>query len=283
MRAYLKTRGDVAGYEAVADAVKAVETVAASNIQRSRNAALSQSAYISAVSGILAAFRRHHSFEDSRLTRPRAAGDRVLMILSSDRGMVGGLYSRVVATAQQIAGDYDRLVSVGEKATKHARDEGLELSAALAGIPDRAQTEEIEALSGQAVHEFLEGGWRSVDILYPRFASLAVQEPTVVPFLPFHFTAAPDAPPEGPLGLPILDPSGNAVADELLARFAALYFHSIAAEAKLSEFAARTLAMEQAGNKARQRIEQVKLRYFKERRRDFSRKQIESFFAHRAL
>lgn len=284
MRAYLQVRSDIEGYRAVVDAVKAVETVAASHIQRLRNATLAGDSYVETVRSMLAAFSRHHSFAGNRLLCPKAEGDRVLVVLGGDRGMVGGLYGALIAEAVSRRAGYDRVVTVGERMEKYAREEGITLTTALPGPSDDVYGKETQDLSDLILGGFLDGDWRSVDILHAKFISLGVQQPVITGFLPFNFTETAARPAEtAPLGLPLFVPASSAVADALLKRFAALFFYSLVSEAKLSEFAARTLAMENAGNKAQEQIERARLDYFKERRRDFSQKQIESFFAHRAL
>ncbi len=285
MRAYLQIRNDIDGYGAVADTVRAVETVAASNIQRIRNATLSRSAYVEELRAILASFSRHFPLERGRLPRRASAGSRALLVLGGDRGMVGGLYNGLIGALAAARGNYDKVVVVGERVAKYAHEEGIAIDEVLPGIPDRAAREDTAPVSDRAIAEFQDGDWRQVDVLYARFSSLTVQAPGIDTFLPFTFSPAQAAEPETgqPLGLPIFRPSIGGVAEELLKRYAALFFHSIASEAKLSEFAARTVATENAAAKAEEQMGRSRLKYFKERRRDFSQKQIESFFAHRTL
>ncbi len=284
MRAYLQIRNDIEGYGVVADTVRAVETVAASNIQRIRNATLSRNAYIDQLRSMLAAFSRHYPLERGRLPRKTEAGVRVLMVIGGDRGMVGGLYNSLVGALAEARGRYDRIVAVGERIAKYALEEGIKVDETLPGVPDSVAREDTGAVSDRAIDEFQNGDWREVDILYSQFSSLTVQTPDIDQFLPYAFTSEDTEPAEdAPLGLPIFSPSKDGVAENLLKRYAALFFHSIASEAKLSEFAARTVAMENAGAKAQEQMDKARLQYFKERRRDFSQKQIESFFAHRSL
>jgi len=51
-------------------------------------------------------------------------------------------------------------------------------------------------------------------------------------------------------------------------------------ETKLSELAARTAAMEHAAETTKKLIHQLKINYFKERRRSATQKQLESFVVH---
>ncbi len=281
MRSYLQTMADIEGLQSVADAVKAVEKTAASNIRRLRLAAPSQEEYVAEVRRLLQDFLSYRSLPDNPLLRTKEEGGAMLIAIFGNRGLVGGLYNTLAERLMKLKDGYDRVIVVGDRGVRVFREAGLAAEAFLPGPSDRLASQELADISRFAVTEFESGRARSVDILYPRFVSLAQQEPHVTPFLPLALTRPPGAPPNP--GLPIFAPSAEAVADQLIRRYLAMFFMAVMSEAKLSIFAARTLAMENAGALAEGEVRKVTLKYFKERRRDLTQKQIQSFIAHRTL
>ncbi len=281
MRTYVQTKGDIGGLQAVSDAVKAVEMVAASHIHRLRKAALSLEEYVIELRQMLGEFTSYHAIGDNPLLRRKTDGEAMLIVVIGDRGLVGGLYNEIISELGRIRGRYGRIIVVGGRGDRLMREEGMRPERTLPAPSDLMTGAESAAISDFALTEFEGGRARSVDVLYSKFVTLAVQRPHVSAFLPFEMGDVPAADAEP--GIPIFEPSKRHVADELLRRYIGMFFSAILSEAKLSEFAARTVAMEHAGSQADDEVRKVTLRYFKERRRDISRKQIESFFAHKAL
>ncbi|MDD5251972.1 MAG: F0F1 ATP synthase subunit gamma [Patescibacteria group bacterium] len=284
MPTYLDFHDDVTALEDVTEAVKAMEMSAASHVQRERRVTTSMQEYVDVVVGLTAAFARRYRLADHPVFMPKSDGVDLLFIVGGERGLVGGLYTELVRRYEREEKKYGRIVAVGRRSAQWLVDEGIkpdEVMAASEGSPDRQQS---AALAKYALDGFLNGDLRSVDFLFPKFVSLSVQQPEIRAFLPFVLPHEIDPGTAADLpGWPVLAPGRSAVADGLLRRYLDYVVFGVLAEANLSEFAARTVAMEEAGAQAEREIKRLRLRYFKERRRFMSQKQAESFFALRTV
>ncbi len=125
--------------------------------------------------------------------------------------------------------------------------------------------------------------YEQIDIIYPSFISLAEQKCLVVPFLPFSFEGdlTKKRKESEELGLPIFEPSKVRIFRQALEKYIKVFLYKIILEAKLSEFSARTVAMEHASEKTKKLIARLNLSFRKERRRLVTQRQIESFSVHK--
>lgn len=281
MPKYLRIKTEIEGVSALSEAVRAVEVVAASHIHQLRKAAGVLQDYIADVRRVLVDVSAFYALEKHPLLRPKEHGSRVLIVVTGDRGLVGGLYLSVLEAFAEARSRYDRIAVIGEAGKRLFDDEGFRADDVLPDVSPSVTAEEAGKISGYALGQFVEGDAAAVDVLYPRFVSIAEQRPTIAPFLPFAIGSVNDGAPSS--GLPIFEPSRSAVADRLLRVYVGLFFTALLSEAKLSEFSARTVAMEHSAAQADGQVRSATFRYFKERKRDLSRSQIESFFAHKSI
>ena len=149
------------------------------------------------------------------------------------------------------------------------------------GISNVSQREEVERITNYIFDKFKKETFSQVDILYPKFLSLAEQEPSFVQFLPFEFK--PTKEKSYAKGLPIFEPTKEKIFSELLRKYIGIFFYKIVMEVRLSEFSARTVAMEHATVKTENIVKRLTLDYAKHRRRTATKRQLESFIAHKII
>jgi len=314
MPKYTKIKQQIVGIEAVAESVKASEDVAASRLHLLRNVTGNLRDYVDDLRRMLEAFAVHHELATNRFFHAGSGGSRLLLAIGFDRGLTGGLDNRLTEATVAVASEYDRVVAVGQRLVRKLTEEGIGLAKELPAPSDQVTDEECSAISQFAIDAYVSGQASQVDVLIPEFESLAVQTPGRLPFLPLqsnHLTDVGDvstlgravgrdqaatpvrgvgrdqtagtgrrAAMPGGDGWPLFLPSPREVADGLIQTYLRMFFKSRLTEAKLSELAARTVACEHAATQAQDQADAMTNRYFKERRRELSRRQIESFFAH---
>jgi F-type H+-transporting ATPase subunit gamma len=218
--------------------------------------------------------------------------------LTGDKGLVGGLWHGLVNAFLENDKRYGPVIVIGVKGENHLTEENVQILKFFAGISDIPQKEEIEHITDYIFNEFRKGALARVDILYPRFMSLAEQRPLVIPFLPFEFTPLKIDDHDGRniskgseltedkgrgTGIPIFEPSKRKIFDRLLRKYIGIFFHKIVMETKLSELSARTVAMEHASSKTNEFVQKIIFDYMKERHRAVTQKQLESFVVHKII
>ncbi len=284
MKKYLIYKNQITGFKDVQRTVKVVEKAAASHIHFLKKRVENLSEYENEIKRVLARIQAFGLNEKNFLLREKKAGSNLLLIIGGNKGIVGGLYHDLTAAFLENANRYEEIWVLGEKITEYLGEEGIktkQITYDIAGLPE---SEEIRKLSAALFVSFQNPALRRIDVLYPQFISPAEQNPVFVKFLPFNLFSEEILEKSGNgEGLPIFETSQKEVFTGLLRKYANVFFTQIVLEAKLSEFAARTVAAEHAAAKTREIIKALNLDFLKERRREITQKQLESFVGHKTL
>jgi F-type H+-transporting ATPase subunit gamma len=274
MRTYSAYQDEIRGFEELSDTVKAEEKIAATSVHTLEVEVENLHAYMSLIGSVLRRLSLFYENYTHPLLRKHAKGSAALLVLTGDKGLVGGLWQGMVEMCLRGAGEYQAIIVSGLKGKSLLDEEGCPVAASFA-------RDDIESMSNYVLEGFTSETFSRVDVLYPQFLSLLQQAPIVVPFLPFTFPAAPSPrAPEPAFGFPLYEPSARAMFVELLKKYIDVYLHVIILEAKLSELSARTLTMEHAHDKTDELLRALRLSLTKERRHAITQEQLESFSAH---
>jgi len=281
MKTYLNYKNQIQGFSDVADTVKIVEKIAASRIHFLKQKTANLNIYAAEIKKVMARLSVFHQKKEHPFLKKRKSGKKALVILAGDKGLVGGLWHGIAAAFLENRKSYQSIIAVGAKAQNYLKEEALPIAKSFAGLSDNPAKEEIEQIANYIFAEFRKGGFWQADILYPRFISLAQQQNEFIQFLPFDFGLSKEK--QEAAGLPIFEPSKKAIFDKLLQKYIRVFFHKIMMETKLSELAARTVAMEHASVKTDEFVQKFIFDYKKERLRFMTQKQMESFAAHKII
>ena len=285
-KSYIAYKNMAEGFSDVSETVKTVEKIAASAVHFLKRKVSALDSYAAETEKILARLSLFLREEDSPFFREGKGGGATLVVLTGDKGLVGGLWHKVVNAVLNGAERYQSLVVVGAKGEGYLKEEGAPPAKLFPGFSDAPEEAEIKSVADYVLGEFGKGRFSRVDIAYPGFVSLAEQEAVLVPFLPFGFfpeeKGRVSAARKSPAGFPIFEPSKKEFFDRLLLKYIGVFFRKIAMETKLSELSARTVAMEHASAKTDELIKKLKINCAKERRRRITRGQLENFAAREA-
>jgi ATP synthase F1 gamma subunit len=267
MKKYLLYQKQIAGFKDLEETVKVVEKAAASQIHFLKKRVSTLSEYKSGIKLQLGRFLEFSGEVDHPLLAARKAGERALLVIAGDRGIVGGLYHELVNQFLVEKSRYQKVFVLGRKAKEYLSEEKVSVE---------------QFVYSEFLARFQGGRFRSVDILYPQFVSLAEQRPARVRFLPFKMldSASPFGRGEG---WPIFEPSKEQIFDSLLQKYIGVFFREITLEAQLSEFSARTVTAEHAASKTKEIRQSLRLSFLKERRTAITQKQLESFVVHETV
>jgi len=281
MKSYITYKNQTQGIKDVSETVKTVEKIAASSVHFLKQKVSNLNFYATETERVLARLSLFYQEKDHPLLQKREAGRETLVILTGDKGLVGGLWHGVVNTFLENTKQYQIVIVIGAKGENYLKEESIPIIKSFTHIPDILQKEEVEHVSDYIFDEFKKRTFSRVDILYPQFISLAEQTPNLTQFLPFEFKLTKEK--KNGKGLPIFEPSKQKVFDQLLQKYIGIFFYKIIMETKLSELSARTVAMEHAAAKTEEFIQKLTLDYTKQRRRIITQRQLEIFAAHKIL
>ena len=252
-----------------------MQFVAASKLRRAQDSTLAARPYSDLLDEILADLAAVLGGEEHPLLRRRDEGKRLIVLVTSDRGLAGALNTNVVRfVSKEIvahAGELE-LVSIGRKGRDAMRRARVPIVAHFAGFGDRPALADILPLARLIADEYEAGTYNQVDILFTRFVSTLVQRADMVQLLPIK-------PSLDTRGIPgsqfIFEPAPYEVLNELLPRYLGTRLFQTALESSASFFSSQMVAMKNATENADELIEDLTLSYNKARQANITRELIE--------
>ena len=254
---------------------RAMQFVAASKLRRAQDATLAARPYAEKLDEVLADLAAVLGDEHHPLLARPSGGTRLLVVITTDRGLAGPLNTNTIRFALKEAVEHEgRLtaVTVGRKGRDAIRRSGIPIAAHFNGFGDKPSFADVTPLSRLVSDDFLAGTYGQIDLVYPRFVSTLVQRPTADPLLPIR--PGPDAP-----GVPgnqfIFEPNPAAVLHQLLPRYVATRVYQAILETTASEMSSKMVAMKSATENAEELIDDLNLSYNKVRQANITREMIE--------
>ena len=253
-----------------------MQFVAASKLKRAQDSTLAARPYSEKIDEVLADLAAVLGTDEHPLLATRTEGKRLLVLITSDRGLAGPLNTNTIRFAARAITEHEgdlAVVSVGRKGRDAMRRARVPLDAHFAGFGDRPTFADIIPLARLVTDGFVSGELGRIDLVYPRFVSTLVQRPTVEALLPISPAA------DTAVGIPgnqfIFEPNPGAVLEQLLPRYVATRLFQAVLEAKASEESSRMVAMKNATENADDLIADYTLAYNKVRQANITREMIE--------
>jgi F-type H+-transporting ATPase subunit gamma len=275
-----------------AQITKAMQMVAAAKMRKAQQAALVGRPYAELMNAILAeAAPRIAGFEHP-LMKTREVKKRAVIVVSSDRGLCGGLNGNLMREAGKLDKNTTVFICAGKKGGQFIARTKRNLAAEFS-YKDTPTFAEARAISKFAQDLFLKGEADSVDVLFTQYISTLVQQPKTIPFLPVGKIKAVTAgvgaaeqelPSAGPRTDTFeFEPDEPTVLGALLPHSLNFQMHQILLEAKASEQSARMVAMKNATDNAKQIIKDLTLEYNKLRQANITKELLEITTAQMAV
>lgn len=254
---------------------RAMQFVAASKLKRAQDATLAARPYSDMIDEVLADLATVLGGEDHPLLAEREGGKRLIVLITTDRGLAGPLNTNTIRFAAREITEYPgdlTVVTVGRKGRDAMRRAGVPMEAHFAGFGDRPTFADVIPLARLITDDFLEGKIGRVDLIYSRFVTTLTQRPEMDQLLPVQ-------PSEDTAGIPgnqfIFEPDAGTVLRQLLPRYVATRLFQAVLESKASEESSRMVAMKNATENAEELIEDLTLSYNKVRQSNITREMIE--------
>ena len=254
---------------------RAMQFVAASKLKRAQDATLQSRPYAAKIDEVLADLAAVLGGEDHPLLAQREGGTRLIVLLTSDRGLAGSLSTNVIRKASEeitATGGELKVVTVGRKGHAAMRRAHVPIAATFDGYGERPAFSSVIPLARLLTDDYITGTYSRIDLIYPRFVSTLVQRPAVERLLPVE-------PSEDSDGIPgnqfIFEPNPDEVLRQLLPRYVATRVYQAALELTASFYSAQMVAMKNATENAQELIEDLTLTYNKVRQANITREMIE--------
>ena len=253
---------------------RAMQLVAASKMRRAQDAVLASRPFEEKLRSVLNELAPYADPEISPLLRTREIKRVGVVLITSERGLVGPmntiLLRQVLRFAeQQPAASY---IGVGKKGINSLRRLRAPIVAEFT-VPDRPSTDDTNAIARAAVDEFTSGNVDEVYLAFTKFINTIRQEPTVRRLLPLVPEVVET---EGAAAVQYLfEPDPETVLGQILPRLVEVSVYQAILESKASQFSAQMVAMRNATDAAGDLIGELTLAANKARQTRITKEMLE--------
>ncbi len=267
-------RARIKSVESTKKITRAMELIAASRIIKAQQRAQAAAPYARELTRAVSAVATYSNVDHPLTTEPENPRRAAILIVTSDRGLAGAYSSSVLKEAERLAEklrgegkEVDTYIT-GRKGVAYFGFRRRPIVESWTGFSDQPTYDVAREIGDRLIEAFLtetpEGGSASSDegagvdevhVVYARFRSMLVQEPTAVRLLPLEVVEGEERPPaEEVLPLYEFEPSAAEVLDGLLPRYVQSRIYFALLQAAASELAARQRAMKSATDNAEELI-----------------------------
>jgi F-type H+-transporting ATPase subunit gamma len=244
---------------------KAMQLVAASKLRRAQDAVAGPRAYAEMARQILTRLRHNSTGEsESHLFMARPIKNRLLVVITSDRGLAGAYNSNVIrrmiseARADRDKGIKTSVVVIGRQAAHAAgRIQDFDVRAVYQELPDKPDADNLRPILNTVVGLFADQEVDAVDIICTKFISTITQEVRVSRLLP----AGVDEDEEVAHEAATIEPSAEVLLRSVTMRLLDAQIYQALLEASASEHSMRMIAMKNATDNASDIIDDLTLEY----------------------
>lgn len=273
MATLLTLRRRIKSAQNVAKATKAMQMIAASNLRKAQNAALSSRPYVGKLTTLAQdVSKKAGEVKHPYITPPGMTRKTLVVALSPDKGLCGGLITNLLKEFFNYAknGPDSTYIVIGKKLENQIIKLKSEVLATFVFGTTLPKFDAVFPIVKLVNDQYLSGNVTSVKVLYTDFGSVFSQTPKIANLLPISLENTEEATPvkseeSSEASFQLYEPSISELLPSLLNHYLEMSLYQFLLESYLSEQAARMFAMQNATNNAKDIIEGFKLEYNKTR------------------
>ncbi|MDP2632320.1 MAG: ATP synthase F1 subunit gamma [Candidatus Curtissbacteria bacterium] len=259
----------------------AMELVSAAKMRKSQEAALASRPYTGALTEILNEVKSK-SEKSHTLLKTKDAPNKMIILITSDRGLVGGLNINLFREIAKSELKNIKFVVVGKKGQNFAAKTGSDLIAGF--VSDEQETLDLaRTLTKIAVDAYQNSEVNSVRIMYPNFQSTVKQIPALTQLLPIEMQTVNSESSTVNHSDLLLEPSADRILESILPHFVLTKIYQTLLEAKASEHSARMVAMKNATDAASDLVDDLTLTYNQARQEAITKELLDIITAQSAF
>lgn len=262
-------RSQIASIQNTQKITKAMEMVAASKMKKAQDQMTRARPYADKISNVIAHLAQAHPEYSSEFFNQREVKKKGYIIISSDRGLCGGLNNNLFKLiVETIEDDKKKDIKpafslIGSKATSFFQRMGGDVMAQTAQLGDKPKIEQVLGLIKSTIDSFISGKIDEVYIVYNKFLNTVSQDPTMQKVLPIkaeekdndydHYWDY------------LYEPDAETVLESLFTRYIESLVYRGLVENLACEQASRMVAMKAASDNATDLTAELQLIYNKNR------------------
>jgi F-type H+-transporting ATPase subunit gamma len=258
----------------ISQVTKAMEMVSASKMRRAQMRVLASRPYSEQLQRLISdlAARSGPEADAHPLLQQRESRNRVgIIMMTSDRGLCGGLNSNVIRRAsgeilESGGTSVVDLITVGRRGQDYMARRGMRIDSTFTYLGDQPGIAKIHPIAHVVIDKFAKGDIDAAFLVYPKFVNTLTQRVVADQLLPIV-----PAKNGGPQLEFIFEPSAPEILAELLPRYVEVQIFQALLDTIASEHSARMIAMGNATDNAKDLISTLTLVYNKARQAAITR------------
>ncbi|MGJ8725403.1 MAG: ATP synthase F1 subunit gamma [Roseibacillus sp.] len=280
-----------------AQITRAMQLVAAAKMKKAQDQALAGRDYADLLNQVLVNLKDNVDEEAHPLLEKREGGKELVLVISTDKGLCGGLNTNLLKKVRSEASEGAEFVTVGRKLRDQLSKAGEELIADFE-VSDPTPFIEARPIATLLTKKFLSGEYGKISVAFTNFVSTMTQDPTVVQLLPIDAESVGEKQDYEGVGNDeiketdhavalgkdyLFEPSSEGVLDALLPLFVNFQVYQMIIESRASEHSARMVAMKAATDNAKKMTKELTLEYNKARQAAITAELLEITTAMKAM
>ena len=257
-------RNRISSVSSTMQITSAMKMVSAAKLKKAQDAITAMRPYSDKLTQMLVNLSSSVDFENVYLS-PRKVKNKLIVCITSNRGLCGAFNSNVIKKCTEIANSSDENVSffcVGKKGGDILSKTHNVIQSNNA-VFDDLTFENISAIAEKVMSMFLNKEYDSVQIVYNKFKNAATQIVTQEQYLPIENNKSKDD--EKDSSDYIFEPTQIEIISELIPKSLKTQLYKSVRDSYASEHGARMTAMHKATDNATELRDQLKLTYNKAR------------------
>ena len=269
MAAGKEIRTQIASIKNTQKITSAMEMVAASKMKKAQDRMLASRPYCDKILQVIGHLTYAHSeFEHPYMKEAGDVGRIGIIIISSDRGLCGGLNTNLFrSTLKQIV-DYQAhnvaidICTIGKKANSFFKNSGLEIKAVLTDLGDTPHFDDLLGTVKVMLDAYDAGEIQQLFVAYNKFENTMTQAPTLTQLIPMVAGQAENMQHHWDY---IYEPDAQVALEALLVRYIEALVYQGLVENIACEQSSRMIAMKSATDNAGDMVKDLELVYNKAR------------------
>jgi len=164
---------------------KAMQLVAAAKMKKAQDQALAGRDYADKLNQVLVNLKDNVDEESHPLLEKKKEGKELMLVISTDRGLCGGLNTNLLKKVTQESSSDVEYVTVGKKLRVSLAKAGNDILADFQ-VEDPVPFADVKSIAKFATEKFLSGDYAKVSVAFTNFVSTLKQDPWVSQLLPIQ-------------------------------------------------------------------------------------------------
>ncbi|MGT2925737.1 F0F1 ATP synthase subunit gamma [Streptococcus cuniculipharyngis] len=262
-------KGKILSTEKTSKITSAMRMVSSAKLVKSEQAAKDFQTYASKVRQITTDLLKSELLfgSDNAMLVTRPVKKTAYLVITSDKGLVGGYNAKILKAVMDIIRDYHdndeqeyTIISIGSVGSDFFKARGLNVAFELRGLEDQPSFEDVSRIISQSVAMYKEELFDKLYVCYNHHVNSLTSQVRVQQMLPIVDLVADEARSEKEAGFE-LEPNRELILEQLLPQYTESLIYGAIIDAKTAEHAAGMTAMQTATDNAHNIINDLTIQY----------------------